>query len=151
MSEKDNEMNKLNEYFIKENITHTMLTTQVGRLFVQSINDTTLKVLILGGERLGELQDSFSYQVIDAYGPTETFAYIASIKIEDKLDSSSVGHINYNTKCYILDNELRRMPVGAVGELYISGYQISEGYLNLEDENEKAFIGKGVFLGMLFI
>ena len=134
------DMNKLNEYIVKENITHTMLTTQVGRLFVQSINDTTLKVLILGGERLGELQDSFSYHVIDAYGPTETFAYIASIKIEDKLDSSSVGHINYNTKCYILDNELRRMPVGAVGELYISGYQISEGYLNLEDENEKAFI-----------
>ena len=134
------DMNKLNEYIVKENITHTMLTTQVGRLFVQSINDTTLKVLILGGETLGELQESCSYQVIDAYGPTETFAYIASIKIEDKLDSSSVGHINYNTKCYILDNELRRMPVGAVGELYISGYQISEGYLNLEDENEKAFI-----------
>ena len=82
------DMNKLNEYIVKENITHTMLTTQVGRLFVQSINDTTLKVLILGGERLGELQDSCSYHVIDAYGPTETFAYIASIKIEDKLDSS---------------------------------------------------------------
>ena len=32
------------------------------------------------------------------------------------------------------------MPVGAVGELCLSGYQLAEGYLNRPEENEKAFI-----------
>ena len=50
-----------------------------------------------------------------------------------------MGHLNYNTKVYVLDNENRRVPVGAVGELCISGYQIAEGYINREEETQKAF------------
>ena len=134
------DMNKLNEYMVKQGITHTMLTTQVGRLFVQSINDTSLDFLTIGGETLGEFTNTSNCQLIEAYGPTETFAYVTSIKNEDRIDSSSVGAINFNTKFYILDNELRRIPVGAIGELFISSYQIAEGYLNRDEETKKSFI-----------
>ena len=48
--------------------------------------------------------------------------------------------IIYNTKAYILDDEFRRVPVGAVGELYLAGDHISQGYLNREEETAHAFI-----------
>ena len=66
------------------------------------------------------------------------FEHVYSIKNSDKIDSSSIGYLNYNTKAYILDHEKRRVPVGAVGELYLSGYQIAEGYLNRDEKTKKA-------------
>ena len=133
-------MKKMNEYMIKQKITHTMLTTQVGKLFMEHIDDTSLKVLTVGGEKLGEFESPDNYKLIDGFGPTETFAFITSIENIDKVDSSSIGFLNYNTKAYILDNELRQVPHGAVGELYLAGNQIADGYLNREDETKKAFI-----------
>ena len=48
--------------------------------------------------------------------------------------------MNYNTKAYVLDNEKRRVPVGAVGELCLAGIQIADGYLNREEETKESFI-----------
>ena len=134
------DMNSLNNYFINQGITHTMLTTQIGKLFMENIEDTSLKVLLVGGEKLGEFKDPNNYKLIDGFGPTETFAFISSIENSQKIDSSSIGMLNYNTKVYILDNEYRRVPFGAVGELYVAGPQVAKGYLKREDENKTSFI-----------
>ena len=130
----------LNEYFINQGVTHTMITTQVGKLFMQSVESTSLKVLLVGGEKLGDFESPEKYLLVDGFGPTEAFAFISSIKNSDKMDSSSIGFLNYNTKAYILDDEARQVPIGAVGELYLAGYQIADGYLNREEENLKSFI-----------
>uniref|UniRef100_UPI00388DB6AC amino acid adenylation domain-containing protein n=1 Tax=Methanobrevibacter sp. TaxID=66852 RepID=UPI00388DB6AC len=134
------DMEKMNDYFISQNVTHTLITTQVGKLFIESVDDTSLKFLIVGGEKLGEFESPEDYILVDAFGPTEACVFIASIENADKIDSSSVGMLGYNTKTYVLDNEFRRVPAGAVGELYIAGYQIAQGYLNREEENKKAFL-----------
>ena len=133
-------MFELNRYFVENDVTHSFITTQVGKLFVQNIQDTSLDVLLVGGEKLGEFESPDNYCLVDIYGPTEAFAYISLIDNSDKVDYSSVGLWNYNTKCYILDGEGRRVPLGAVGELCIAGHQIAEGYLNLEEETQKAFV-----------
>jgi len=134
------DMNAMNDYFIKHNITHTFITTQVGKMFVNNVEDTSLDVLVVGGEKLGEFASPKNYKLIDIYGPTEAFVFVASKNNNDKIDSSSVGDLIYNTKAYILDDETRRVPVGAVGELYLAGDQISQGYLNREEETAHAFI-----------
>ena len=41
---------KLGEYFNENGITHAMLTTQVGRQFVEMIDAKTLRFLLVGGE-----------------------------------------------------------------------------------------------------
>ena len=133
-------VHELNKYFVDHGVTHTMITTQVGKLFMESVEDTSLDVLMVGGEKLGDFESPEDYLLIDGFGPTETFAFISSINNNDKIDSSSIGDINYNTKFYVLDDEFRRVPVGAVGELYVSGYQIASGYLNREEENITAFL-----------
>ncbi|WP_405294927.1 AMP-binding protein [Methanobrevibacter sp.] len=133
-------VNKLNEYFVEHGVTHAMITTQVGKLFMENVDDTSMEVLTVGGEKLGEFESPEDYILIDGFGPTETFSFVTSINNLDKIDASSIGRLNYNTKAYILDNELRRVPIGAIGELCISGFQVSEGYLNREEETTKSFI-----------
>ena len=131
---------ELNKFYIENNVTHSFLTTQVGKLFVQNIENTSLDTLLVGGEKLGEIQSPDNYNLIDIYGPTEAYTFISSINNDDKINYSSLGSWNYNLKVYILDDECRCVPVGGVGELYLSGNQIADGYLNRENETKKAFI-----------
>ena len=133
-------MMELNRYFISHNVSHAFITTQVGKLFMETIDKTSLDVILLVGEKLGEFNSPEDYILIDAYGPTESFAYITSIDNSKKIDYSSVGFLNSNVKVYILDDELRRVPIGAIGQLYIAGDQLADGYLNRETETNNAFI-----------
>lgn len=134
------DIHELNDYFIEQGVTHTMITTQISKLFVENIKETSLKVLLAGGEKLGQFESPQDYKLIDALGLTEAFALISSIYNAEKIDYTSIGRLNYNTKAYVLDDEGRRVPIGAVGELCLSGYQISQGYLNREEENSQAFV-----------
>ena len=133
-------IDKLNEHFINHRVTHTSLPTQVARMFVDKVEDTSLEVLITGGEKLGEINESPDYLLIDSYGPTETCVSVCTIEEKDKIDSSSVGYLLSNVKAYVLDEESRRVPVGAVGELCIAGNQVADGYLNRLEETRRAFI-----------
>ncbi len=131
---------KLNKHFISHGITHTTLPTQIARLFIEEVEDTTLEVLNTGGEKLGEINASVDYSFIDAYGPTECCVSVCAIEEKDKMDPSSIGHLFNNIKAYVLDDEGRRVPIGAVGELFIAGSQLAKGYLNREMETERSFV-----------
>lgn len=134
------DMDRLNEYLIGNNVGHVFITTQVSKLFMQNVNNNSLKVLSVGGEKLGKFESPKNYIVMDDYGPTEAFAFITSIDISQKTDDTSIGILNYNSKAYILDQECRRVPCGAVGELYLAGHQIADGYLNRDEETVKSFV-----------
>ena len=107
---------------------------------MRSVEKTSLNVLLVGGEKLGEFETPEDYILVDAFGPTETCVFISSIRNDEKIDPSSIGPLGYNTKAYVLDKELRPVPIGAVGELCIAGQQVADGYLNREDETSQAFI-----------
>jgi amino acid adenylation domain-containing protein/non-ribosomal peptide synthase protein (TIGR01720 family) len=73
-------------------------------------------------------------RMINAYGPTE--ATVDTLYWEcgsgpDGFEDASVpvGRPLSNTKVYILDAELRPVPPGVTGELYISGDGLARGYL----------------------
>uniref|UniRef100_UPI00388F9043 amino acid adenylation domain-containing protein n=1 Tax=Methanobrevibacter sp. TaxID=66852 RepID=UPI00388F9043 len=129
----------LNDHIIRHDITHSFITTQIAKLFISEIEETSLKVLVSAGEKLGQMDEIRDYRIVDGYGPTEACVYVISVDTKDKIDYSSVGHVLINTKAYILDKEFRRVPIGAVGELYLSGYQLADGYLNRPEETNKSF------------
>lgn len=130
----------LAEHISSHHITHAMITTQIAKLFISQVEETTLKVLVPIGEKLGRIREKRAYRIVDEYGPTEACCYVTGIDVRDKIDPSSVGRVVHNTKAYVLDSELRRLPIGAIGGLYLSGVQLADGYLNRPEETAKAFL-----------
>ena len=72
------------------------------------------------------------------YGPTETTVW-SSI---DKVDGTSItiGRPIDNTSFHVLDQDLRDVPLGVVGELYIGGVGVAREYLGRPDLTAERFI-----------
>ena len=92
----------------------------------------SLQVVITGGEPLKiSLKDRLikrGYLLYNNYGPTEiTVDALSSLCSDSRV---TIGKPVSNMKCYILDKNSRLQPVGAAGELYISGDGVSRGYMN---------------------
>ncbi|MCQ2795071.1 MAG: amino acid adenylation domain-containing protein [Bacilli bacterium] len=132
-------LNDLNKHFNKVGGTHTYMTAQVGKLYAEGGYKTPIKLLCFGGMKLGELHAPNSIGAFESYGPTENLAITTSIFANKRIHHSSIGNFIHNVKGYILDHEHRLVPYGAMGELYLSGYQLAKGYLNRKKENEAAF------------
>ncbi|WP_298524471.1 non-ribosomal peptide synthetase [uncultured Methanobrevibacter sp.] len=133
------DLKALNDYYVEHGCTHTFITTHVGKLFAERGMKTTIKFLCFAGMKLGELNAQDSIGPFESYGPSENLAISTSIFANRRIHHSSIGRFISNVKGYVLDNELRRVPLGAVGELYLSGYQLTPGYLNRSEENNKSF------------
>lgn len=96
-----------------------------------------LSVLALGGEaidaalweQLGALWSTSRIAVYNCYGPTETTveAVVATV---DEYPTPTIGTANAGTVGYVLDSALRMVPTGVVGELYLSGVQLTRGYVD---------------------
>ncbi|HEX6340650.1 amino acid adenylation domain-containing protein, partial [Umezawaea sp.] len=96
--------------------------------------------LVVGGEQLlGAAVDEWrranpTATVINEYGPTETTVGCMEQRIEPgaPLDPGPVpiGHPAWNTRLYVVDAQLRPVPVGVPGELCIAGSGLARGYLN---------------------
>ncbi|MFI3298566.1 MAG: amino acid adenylation domain-containing protein [Rikenellaceae bacterium] len=129
----------LETYFNECGITHSLITTQVGRQFVLSTEPTTLKHLSVGGEALSSITPPTAYQLHNLYGPTECTVSVTNYRLKEEQASIPIGRAIDNIKIYIVDKDNRRMPVGAPGELLISGRQVGAGYLNREELSEKVF------------
>ncbi len=99
-------MKALNDYLLSHNVTHIELTTQVAKLFVSQVEETSLKVMTTGGEKLGDDEFNVNYRFADSYGPTEACVDVTAIDTKDKIDYSSIGFLLDNIKAYVLDENL---------------------------------------------
>ena len=130
----------LNDYFEQNNITHSFMTTQVGYQFATSIENHSLKHLSTGGEKLASLTPPTNYRFHNVYGPTECTIFVTICPVEKKLKEIPIGKSIANVHLYIVDAQGHRVPVGAAGELWISGPQVGRGYLNRPEKMAEVFI-----------
>ncbi|HLJ90625.1 MAG TPA: amino acid adenylation domain-containing protein, partial [Candidatus Angelobacter sp.] len=82
-------------------------------------------------------------KVYNLYGPSETTTYsTAALCGNDPLPAQepSIGGPIWNTQAYVLDRFLEPLPIGATGELYISGLGLARGYLNRPPLTAERFI-----------
>src|SRR5262249_50892754 len=109
-----------------------------------------VRQLLTGGEAmsvsharkaLASLPDT---TIINGYGPTETTTFATTYRLPrelpDVLAAVPIGRPLAHMRLFILDNRLRPVPVGMVGELYISGAGVARGYLNSPELTASKFI-----------
>ena len=137
----------LNDYFEKNDITHSFMTTQVGYQFATTIENHSLKYLSTGGEKLASLTPPKGYKFYNVYGPTECTIFTTYYCVEKKMKDIPIGKALDNMCLYVVDKLGNRLPVGAAGELWVSGPQVSRGYLNRPEKTNEAYI-KNPFLGI---
>lgn len=129
----------LNACFEKYGVTLAFLTTQLGRQFAESMSNTSLRVLAVGGETLTPLNPPAGYALDNAYGPTECTIFTTTFRMDRRYDRVPLGRPLDNMRLYILDKNGRLAPVGAAGELCIAGKQVALGYLNRPELTAEKF------------
>ena len=130
----------LNEYFEREHITHTFITTQVGYQFATNIENHSLLHLSVAGEKLAPLTPPKGYKLHNGYGPTESTIIVTAFEVDQKYTDIPIGKPLENVRTYVTDTYGRRLPVGALGELWLSGPQVARGYLNRLEKQAEVFI-----------
>ncbi len=119
---------------------------------VESVeNCKSLQRIFCSGEALSTSVVQQTYAKLDAeihnlYGPTEASVDVTNwhCKKDELLDEIPIGKPVANTQLYILDETLNLLPIGVIGELYIAGKQVADGYLNRERLTKERFV-KDVF------
>ncbi|GAT07749.1 linear gramicidin synthetase subunit D, partial [Mycolicibacterium novocastrense] len=67
--------------------------------------------------------------MINAYGPTETTIYVSkSVPLAAGSGAPPIGSPLPAAALFVLDNWLRPVPAGVVGELYVGGAHVADGY-----------------------
>ncbi len=130
----------LNDYFEKNGITHSFMTTQVGYQFATSVENHSLQYLSTGGEKLASLTPPEGFKFYNIYGPTETTVFITYYHVDKKMKEIPIGKALKNMRLYIVDPQGHRLPVGAAGELWAAGPQVSRGYLNRPEKTAEVYI-----------
>ncbi|MGW4215308.1 amino acid adenylation domain-containing protein, partial [Lentzea sp. NPDC004789] len=91
-----------------------------------------LRLRLCGGEALPpDLADELlspGATLWNLYGPTETTVWSAAGVVQPRPAPVRIGPPIAHTQIYVLDDELRPVPVDEVGELYIGGLGVARGY-----------------------
>jgi D-alanine--poly(phosphoribitol) ligase subunit 1 len=106
---------------------------------------------MFGGEgfpiaRLRRFYEAFAgkAELINCYGPTETSCICSGFEITGSaLDTTEgfapLGRLNPSFSYRILDEELKPVAAGGIGELWLGGPCVGLGYLNNSEETAKRF------------
>ncbi|MFI1258751.1 amino acid adenylation domain-containing protein [Streptomyces netropsis] len=73
------------------------------------------------------------------YGPTETTVVALCCPVEQS-PKPSIGRPLGNVRAYVLDSQLRLLPPGVSGELYIAGPYVTRGYLGRPALTSERFV-----------
>lgn len=106
-----------------------------------------LRLVFTGGEALAgttaqRARTLFGCDVHNLYGPTETTmqaTHHPGSAVDDGLPVP-IGTPVWNTGAWVLDTRLHPVPVGVVGELYLSGAQLARGYARRADITADRFV-----------
>ena len=112
--------------------------------------ESGIKRLIVGGESLStdlarQVHESFGghVEIFNEYGPTEATVGCMIYRFDPQRDRRSavpIGRPAANVGIYVLDEHLNPTPENVIGELYISGAGLADGYVNRPELTAERFI-----------
>ncbi|MFE3517800.1 amino acid adenylation domain-containing protein [Streptomyces sp. NPDC059166] len=136
----------------QQRVTFTYLVSSMLDVLLEMSGDSgrlgSLRHVWCGGEVLTpELYERFRAKLdgvplYHGYGPAETTIGVSHVIYRGAAErlSTSIGKANPNTQLYVLDDELRPVPVGVGGELYVGGFLLGRGYVNAPGLTASRFV-----------
>ncbi len=131
---------EMQNYFNEHKVTHSFMTTQVGRQFAIMGGSKYLKHLSMGGEALVPFEVPEEFACYNGYGPTECTIFSTIKHLEPGNHKIFIGKPLDEMRAYVLDEKMRMVPLGALGELVLAGPQVANGYLNRPEKTKEVFI-----------
>ena len=117
--------------------------------FAQRERLATLRIMQCSGEALLPASVARAYDVLPSgaevhnlYGPTECAVDVTHwvCPRDPSLSVVPIGRPVANTRCYVLAEAKRLVPVGVPGELYLAGRQVGAGYLLRPELTDERFV-----------
>ncbi|MFI8003043.1 amino acid adenylation domain-containing protein [Streptomyces sp. NPDC086010] len=135
----------------EQRVTFTYLVSSMLDVLLEMAGDSdrldSLRHVWCGGEVLTpELYERFRTRLdipmYHGYGPAETTIGVSHVIYRGEAErlSTSIGRANPNTRLYVLDDELRQVPVGVGGELYVGGFLLGRGYVGAPGLTASRFV-----------
>ncbi|MDP1948166.1 MAG: amino acid adenylation domain-containing protein [Nitrospirota bacterium] len=113
----------------------------------------SLQKIIIGGEKAARSVCARWFalagtrvQLLNAYGPTEATVAATMVNLSALWEGQGfgsevpIGRPLRNLRVYLLDRHRNPVPVGAIGELYIAGAGVGQGYLHQPDLTAASFM-----------
>ncbi len=124
-----------------------MLATQLSSAELQD----KVNAVVIGGEALSFADIEFWLTAdsktlfYNEYGPTEatvacSYHLINRTMIQDNENAAPIGKPIANTQLYILDEQHQVAAIGAIGELYVAGAGLAQGYIKQQELTEQQFV-----------
>ncbi len=125
-------------FYIQNNITATFLPPHMATKYIEIDQGSTLRLLLVGSEVTRNLKKR-PYEIVNIYASSEAIAAISHYNIQDARSSYPIGKLVPALKGYVMTEDGTPASIGQNGELWISGAQICDGYLNLPEVNMDRF------------
>jgi len=127
---------ELRDWLLRQNITIAFVPTPLAErmLKLKWPLQTSLRTLLTGADTLHTYPPpNLPFRVVNNYGPTECTVVATTCTVPANSHSTNlppIGRPISNVTIFILDEQLRTVPVGTTGEIYIGGAGVGRGYLN---------------------
>ena len=135
---------------IEEKVTHMFLVPVLYKGILAtgllSQDKVKLKTVTLGGDRLdselAEMTASYlpEVEIANEYGPTENSVNSTCLRDVLHKDVITIGKPISNCSAYIVDKNMKPVPVGVKGEICVAGRGVARGYLGREELTKEKFI-----------
>ena len=132
--------------FVKITPSHVRLFERIARPDYRAITRTVM----FGGERLdAALVASLGARVegirlLNHYGPTEATVGCTAYRFDAGSGPAEgvlpIGEPVWNSRAYVVDEDLRPVPMGEEGELVLGGDCVAAGYLGGDEEDTARFV-----------
>ncbi|MDX6464204.1 MAG: hypothetical protein QOE55_7901 [Acidobacteriaceae bacterium] len=135
----------MRDWLLRNRISISFVPTPVAEemITIPWPEKSGLRYLLTGGDRLRRNPSSeLPFVFVNNYGPTEN-AVVATSGVVTAARNGvppSIGRPIDNVCIRIVDRALQPVPLGATGELMISGRSLANGYWKLPELTSKAFV-----------